>query len=302
MEIKYYNREKGCVEIEKVYGDAVMKSLYQTFWGKLLLKFITMAPVSILYGMTQSFGISRQKIPDFIKKFNIQMEDYRPEVDAPGYNGYSSFNSFFIRRFRAGARTIDSRASHMPAFCEARYFGFSEITDSLTFPIKGKYYGATDFLANEKWSEVFKGGPLMIARLCPVDYHRFHFPDKGNVLEHYKVNGPYHSVNPLAIDVKKNILSTNVREVTILETENFGKIAYIEVGAVCVGKIVQSYVGGDFSRGDEKGYFLFGGSTVVVLGEKGRWLPSEDILKNTKEGMETYIKLGDEVAKGEIAL
>jgi len=107
-------------------------------------------------------------------------------------------------------------------------------------------------------------------------------------------------VNPLALKMKQDILMTNERHVTIVETKNFGKLAYIEVGAVCVGKIVQSQPlvkGGSFKRGDEKGYFLFGGSTVIVVGEKGKWKPSQDILDYTKKGMETYIQLGMSVAQ-----
>src|SRR5690606_18415701 len=111
------------------------------------------------------------------------------------------------------------------------------------------------------------------------------------------VAGQFHSVNPMALKIKEDIFIANERRVSILETENFGKLAYIEVGAICVGKIVQSFdETKSFKRGDEKGYFLFGGSTVIVLGQAGKWAPSDDIIRNTQKGMETYIQLGDEVA------
>ena len=132
-----------------------------------------------------------------------------------------------------------------------------------------------------------------MARLCPTDYHRFHFPDGGRVLERYSLPGRLHSVNPIALKRRGDIFFTNKRDISILETENFGKLAYIEVGAICVGKIVQSHRQGDFRRGEEKGYFLFGGSSVIVMGLPGRWVPSEDVLRHTKEGMETYVRLGD---------
>jgi phosphatidylserine decarboxylase len=106
-------------------------------------------------------------------------------------------------------------------------------------------------------------------------------------------------VNPLALNSKEDILITNERHVTILETKNFGKIAYIEVGAICVGKIIQSKPldkGRAFLKGEEKGYFLFGGSTVIIVGEKGKWKPSNDIIQNTKNKMETYLHLGTTVA------
>jgi phosphatidylserine decarboxylase len=134
-----------------------------------------------------------------------------------------------------------------------------------------------------------------VARLCPVDYHRFHFPDDGRILDHYRIPGFYHSVNPLALKKKSDIFITNERHVTSLDTVNFGKLAYIEVGALCVGKIVQSFTDKVFKRGEEKGYFLFGASTVVLVGQKGLWSPSQDVLENTEKGLETYIKLGDQV-------
>ena len=154
-----------------------------------------------------------------------------------------------------------------------------------------------DLVAKEKWAETFSEGPLVVARLCPVDYHRYHYPDDGLVLESYRVPGILHSVNPIALKQKSEIFLKNERQVSILETKNFGKLAYIEVGATCVGKIIQSSKSKNFSRGEEKGYFLFGGSTVILLGEKGAWTPSQDILDWTLKGTEVYLKLGQEMGR-----
>jgi phosphatidylserine decarboxylase len=164
-------------------------------------------------------------------------------------------------------------------------------------PVKGTALSAGALLENEKWSKVFEGGPLLLARLCPTDYHRFHFPDKGQIIETYSIHGKLHSVNPLALKYKQEIFITNERQVSILDTENFGKLAYIEVGALCVGRIVQTYgTRKHFYRGEEKGYFLFGGSTVIVLGEPGSWIPDHDLLRQTEQGRETLIRLGEQVA------
>jgi phosphatidylserine decarboxylase len=295
LQIQYFNRGENQVEIEKVYGDSGVKWLYKSFLGKILSNALVKAPLSVLYGQIQSLPITRNKIPDFIKNFEINMDDFVPEDGKTKDDPYSSFNAFFIRGFKKGARTIESDPKKMPAFSEARYFGYESITDDKSVPVKGKFLNAKELLSNTKWEDTFQDGPLLLARLCPVDYHRFHFPDTGKVLDNYKVGGLYHSVNPIALREKQDIFSTNVREVTILETENFGKLAYVEVGAICVGKIVQSTDLTTFSRGDEKGYFLFGGSTVIVIGEKGKWSPSSDIIDYTSKGMETYIQLGDEV-------
>jgi phosphatidylserine decarboxylase len=296
LEIQYFNRGTQKVEVEKVYGDGGVKWLYQSLLGRLLSGALVKAPISIIYGELQSLAISRLKVPGFIKNFEINMSEFLPEEGRNELDPYSSFNAFFIRAFKKGARKFLIDKTRMPAFSEARYFGYESITDDKKIPVKGKFLNAKELLANTKWESTFNDGPLLLARLCPVDYHRYHFPDDGEVLEHYKVGGLYHSVNPVALREKQDIFSTNIREVTIMETKNFGKLAYVEVGAICVGKIIQSTDLTTFKRGEEKGYFLFGGSTVIVIGEKGKWTPSQDILDYTSKGVETYIQLGDEVA------
>ena len=292
MEIKYFNREKEAVETEKVYGSDAVNWMYDSSTGKLLTQLLVKKPISKIYGAIQSASFTSNKVKPFIKDFNINMDEYLPEEGRSDADPYSSFNKFFIRRFKEGVRPF-AEGLEFPAFSEARYFGYDCLTDDETVPVKGKYLSAKALLANSKWDSTFENGPCLLARLCPVDYHRYHFPDDGEILDFYPVEGALHSVNPLALKKVPEIFSINERTVTILETKNFGKLAYVEVGAICVGKIVQSRdMLGSFSRGEEKGYFLFGGSTVIVLGEKGRWKPDDVILEHTKNGMEVYQKLG----------
>lgn len=298
MEIKYFNRELDRVEVEKVYGDKAVRWLYQSVPGKTLSKWLIKRPLSVLYGMAQESKISHRKVEPFIRDFNIKIEEYLPEEGRTEEDPYSSFNSFFIRRFRNGFRPFEASDALMPAFSEARYFGYENLGPDDQVPVKGDLLGGKALLANEKWGDVFESGPCLLARLCPVDYHRFHFPDDGEVLDHYRVSGVLHSVNPIALRENPEIFAVNERQVTILETKNFGKLAYVEVGAICVGKIVQSRaMSGSFKRGEEKGYFLFGGSTVIVLGEKGLWRPDQVVLDHTKKGMEVYQKLGSRIAE-----
>ena len=297
MEIKYFNRDKEELETELVYGAQAVRWLYGSSAGSLMSRLLISKPISHVYGILQDSVWSHKKVRPFIQKFSIDMNEYIPEDGRDERDPYSTFNQFFIRRFKKGARKFNEEPSTMPAFSEARYFGYESLSDEETIPVKGTYLGDKHLLDNTKWEEVFRDGPCLLARLCPVDYHRFHYPDKGRVLDYYPVRGVLHSVNPLALKKVPEIFCMNEREVTILETENFGRLAYVEVGAICVGKIVQSSDLKEFNRGDEKGYFLFGGSTVIVLGEKGKWKPSEDILKYTKQGIETYLKLGSPCAK-----
>ncbi|ATX79628.1 phosphatidylserine decarboxylase [Mariprofundus aestuarium] len=300
FEIQIFNRHKNRMEIEKVYGDNMVKFAYGNPIGRLLGPVIASKTLSQLYGKSQDSLKSAQKVAPFLKNFNIDIDQYQKGSfkDNPIETSYKSFNEFFIREFQEGQRAFTQKDDEMGAFAEARYFGHESMSDDLTIPVKGSMLRAVDLIGDSELAKAFIGGPLMIARLCPVDYHRYHYPDHGKTLQSFTVPGDLHSVNPLALKYRHDIFIKNERRVSILETEHFGKLAYIEVGATCVGKIVQSFDESQpFKKGDEKGYFLFGGSTVVLCGEKGNWAPSSDMLENTKAGIETYIQLGDVVAQ-----
>jgi phosphatidylserine decarboxylase len=301
-EIKYFNRTTSQMEVEKVYGDMFIKFLYCSIPGQKLGGFFTNKLFSKAYGALQDLPLSHRKVRPFIEKFNIPIHDYEAgSLNAlDPKDSYRNFNEFFIRKFKLGKRPFAQKPESMPAFAEARYVGFESINNEKTYPVKGKFLNAKDLIGNGEVAKIFEGGPLLIARLCPVDYHRYHYPDNGKVLDHFRVPGVFDSVNPFALKYKNQIFIENERYVTILQTENFGRLAYIEVGAICVGKIVQSHPWNkNFMRGEEKGYFLFGGSTVILVGEKGAWKPSEDVVKNTTQGFETYLQLGQEVAARE---
>jgi len=300
FEIQVFNRRENSMDIEKVYGDEMVKFAYATPIGRLLGPVIASKMLSKLYGKSQDSLNSAKKVAPFLKNFNIQIDQYQKGSfkENPVETSYRSFNEFFIREFKEGQRTFTPNDDEMGAFAEARYFGHESMTDDLNIPVKGSMLRAVDLIGDGELAKDFIGGPLMIARLCPVDYHRYHYPDAGKTLKAFTVPGDLHSVNPLALKYRQDIFIKNERRVAILETEHLGKLAYIEVGATCVGKIVQSFDESQpFNKGDEKGYFLFGGSTVVLCGQKGKWAPSEDILTNTKAGIETYIQLGDVVAQ-----
>jgi phosphatidylserine decarboxylase len=299
-EITYFNRSTQTMETELVYGDSAIKFIYDNAFGQILAPLVASKPVSQLYGCYQDWSISKNKVPPFVEKFDIDLSIYKAgSVSAEKkQNSYKNFNEFFIREFETNERNFVGDENKMPAFCEARYFGHEEIDSDVKIPVKGKLLSSKDLLGGSKWSKSFAGGPLLIARLCPVDYHRYHYPLAGETLDSFQIRGQYHSVNPIALSAKPEIFIVNERRASILETEKFGKLAYIEVGAAMVGKIIQSYdETKPHDKGDEKGYFLFGGSTVILLGEKGKWSPSADVLTNTKNGVETYLHLGEEVAE-----
>lgn len=285
-----WDRRLGREVEEQVYGEGGVRFMYANPFGRGLGELLLSKRwFSRFYGGLQSTRWSGRKVAPFIERYGIPMDEYEP-------GPFPTFNDFFIRRFREGARPWVREPDVMPAFAEARYLAWTSIEDNQTFPVKGSHLSAASLLANDDLARDFARGPLLLARLCPVDYHRFHYPDDGRVVDTYRAHGAYHSVNPLALAAKSDVLATNERQVTILETDHFGKLAYIEVGAMCVGKIVQSHTESTFRRGDEKGYFLFGGSTVVVLGEPGRWKPDDELLRQTARERETLVRLGERVA------
>jgi phosphatidylserine decarboxylase len=291
-EIRIWNRQARREETEKVYGDKWVKWLYGTPTGQRLTDSLLTRPfISKAYGAFQSSALSRKKVRPFIQDFSIPMQEYENR-------DFSSFNEFFIRKFRPGAREFVATPSHLSAFAEARYLAWDKVRPDETFPVKGSLLTPALLLESDEFARGFDGGALMIARLCPVDYHRFHFPESGRVEKFYEVRGKLHSVNPVALQYRNEIFCTNERHVSILETENFGRIAYIEVGALCVGRIVQTHpMDRAFRRGDEKGYFLFGGSTVIILGEPGRWRPDQDLLERTAKKQECLVRLGEKIGQ-----
>lgn len=294
--IRFVELDSGVVHEEQVYGGFWIKALYGTFLGRAISALIAAPPFSRFYGWLQDRPKSKGKVKPFIEKFAIQMDDFLPEEGRTADDPYSTFNQFFTRRVTDSARPF-AQDEQFPAPCDARYFAYAALNDEVTIPVKGAFFKASALLNHTKWNEVFDQGPGFIARLCPVDYHRFHFPDAGRVLDSWRISGALHSVNPWALAFREDIFMINEREVTILETEHFGKLAYVEVGATCVGKIQQTHQEETFERGDEKGMFLFGGSTVIVLGEPGKWAVDDRILAHTREGVEAYLKMGQPLGR-----
>jgi phosphatidylserine decarboxylase len=290
--IQIWNRAAGRVEAERIYGDAWVRLLYGTAAGRWAAhRILAGGALSRLVGALQSTRFSSRRIPAFVAAFDIPMHEFEDRA-------WTSFNDFFVRRFRPGARAFCTQSDLMPAFSEARYLGFERVELDLMFPVKGQHLTPQAVLAGAANAAAFDGGPLLIARLAPVDYHRFHFPDDGEILDEYRIAGRLHSVNPFALRARSDILVTNERHVSVLDTVNFGRLAMVEVGAMNVGRIVQTHPPGEpFHRGDQKGYFIFGASTILLFGEAGGWTPSADLLEQTARRRETLVRLGDEVAR-----
>jgi phosphatidylserine decarboxylase len=238
----------------------------------------------------QDTRFSARKIKPFIEKHKIDMSEFEP-------GPYQTYAEFFERPFRAGARSFPLGVGSMGAFAEARYFAWDKLLPRQEFPIKGHSLDAAQILGSADKARPFEDGPVILARLAPVDYHHLHYPDDGTTIDNHRLGKRLWTVNRNALHNQPDILFRNERKVQILETKNFGRLGFVEIGALSVGRIVQVHpLERPFLRSEQKSIFRFGGSAVVVFGEPGAWRPSEDLLQKTSEGVETFVRLGDEIA------
>jgi phosphatidylserine decarboxylase len=290
--IKYYNRKENKYEIEKVAGEKYLNWSYSSPYGKGLVElFLKKKLFSKLYGHYCDTKISSRKVNDFIKDFNIDMSMY----EIP--NGkYSSFNEFFIRRLSPGARVIDKSNDILISPCDGKISAYENIDLNDLVQVKGFTYSLKELLQHNEIYNLYDGGSCLIFRLCPTDYHRFHFIDDGVCSETTKIKGHYYSVNPIALKGVNKLFCQNKREWSVFHSENFGDVIYVEVGATCVGSIIQNYKPNvKITKGDEKGYFKFGGSTVILFFKKDAVKIHEDLLAQTKLGFETSVVLGEKI-------
>lgn len=292
-DITIYNRRSGRFETERVYGRKWMDLFYGTHWGRAITGWLLCRhPLSKLYGRLQQHPLSRTKIENFVTQYGIDLS----EVRVPP-NGFSSFNDFFIRQLKPRARPIDSNPAAMTSPADARLSVFPIARDR-RLTVKGASISLPQLLGGAGQDDAFLGGTCLIYRLAPCDYHRFGHVDDGTQKPIHIIEGPLHSVNPLALRHKPDVHCTNYRHWCEIETPRWGTIIQVEVGAMMVGSVVQFQPdGGPCRRGQEKGYFQFGGSTVIVLVASNRVLVDDDILENSHKGIEVLVRYGEQVGK-----
>ena len=286
--IQYYDRESGQIEIEKVAGEKWLVWLYYNPIGEATLWALAKRKlVSSIYGNMMDRTSSAKNIHPFIEDFDIDMSVAQEKE-------FNNFNDFFTRKLKDDSRPIDTSSNIVVSPADGKILAYADIRNS-DFIIKGYRFDVSSFLDNPDLAQKYHNGSLLIIRLAPVDYHRFHFPFSGSLSLIKKIDGDYYSVNPFALRKKAEILCLNKREYTILSNPVFGDVVMAEVGATMVGSIEQTFKGSSVNKGEEKGYFKFGGSTVVLLFEKSRIHIDEDFLINTAKGYETTVKMGERI-------
>lgn len=292
--IKYINRKDKSIEIENPPGEGFLKFLYYNPLGKLPLNLVIRKKcLSSFYGKIMSSKSSVEKIKPFVENNKINMLESKKAIDE-----FISFNDFFIRELKPGSRAIDNTLNSLVSPADGKILIFENIDESKKFFLKGDEFSIEEFLGDKKEAEKFIGGTIVIVRLAPVDYHRFHFPANGKISKSKEIDGYYYSVSPYAIRKNFRIYCENKREVSILETENFGDIVLSEIGATMVGGITQTYKSDSYvKKGSEKGLFYFGGSSCVLLFEKGKVKFDEDLLENSRKGLETKVYMGEKIGE-----
>ncbi len=281
-------RRDGAVIVTNEKQNALLRRLYGSIAGRMLLKVLTLPVISKAAGAFMDSPLSKPLISGFVRKNNIDTSQYI-------MTGIRSYNDFFTRKIKEGMRPFDMEKSHLASPCDAKLTVY-RICEKSLFRIKDSLYRVEDLVEDKILAEKYRGGLCLVFRLEVDDYHRYSYFDSGTKTGNTFIPGILHTVNPVALE-HVNIYKRNSREYTILHTENFGEAVQIEVGAMLVGRIANHHEACSFTRGQEKGMFLFGGSTVVLLLERDRAVIDEDIMRNSAQGYETVVKCGEKIGR-----
>ncbi len=306
--IHYYDRYTRTVKTEQIYGERWMRLAYENPVGRFFVWALVRRTIfskwygwranqraprdgegNLLTPHAPGSGNSAMRIIPFITKYNLDVDEF-----AKSPFDFRSFNEFFYRALKAEARPIAAGENVAVFPADGRHLAFQNVDTAPGFYVKGAKFSFADLLGDTVLAEKFSGGAMLISRLCPVDYHRFHFPVAGVPGESRLINGWLYSVSPIALRRNLRYLVENKRVVTLVESPQFGTVAIIEVGATNVGSIQQSFVPGRaVAKGEEKGLFAFGGSCVITIFQRGRIRFDADVAEQSANHVETFAKMGD---------
>lgn len=264
-----------------------VKFLYNNKLGNLVLFILTRRWISKIVGKYLDSKLSRKRIKKYIKKNSIDMSLYIEKE-------YTSFNDFFTREIKPEKRPFSLEKNHFPSPSDGKISAY-HINENSIFNIKGFDYSVETLLKNKSLANKYKDGYCIVIRLAVEDYHRYFYIDDLEKEKSIFIQGKLHTVQPYALE-KRKVFSENCREYTVMHTNNFGTVTQIEVGAMMVGKIANNHIEeGIHQKGEEKGMFEFGGSTIVLLIEKDKVLIDEEFFTNTINNNETYVLCGERI-------
>jgi phosphatidylserine decarboxylase len=290
--IQFFNRYTGRTETEQVYGEGFLRFTYGNPLGLLALHALAKRAIfSRWYGWRMDRSISRSRVACFIERYGLDAGEF---ADAP--ESFRSFNEFFYRKLKPEARPIAPGANAAAFPADGRHLGLQDISKADGFYVKGQRLELAGLLGDAALAKEFAGGSIVFSRLCPVDYHRFHFPVSGVVGTPRLINGFLFSVSPIALRRNIGYLCENKRSLSVIESPEFGRVATLEVGATNVGSWDYTFAPGPVSKGQEKGFFRFGGSLTITLFGKGRARLADDLIAQAAVNREVYARIGDGMA------
>lgn len=290
--IQIYNRKTKSYEEELVVGKKYIEWTYESLLGKNLTEiFLKKKFFSKLYGLYCDTKLSSKKINTFIKDYDIDMN-----LSLKKFNEFDSFNDFFSRKLDPKVNKIKFDSNSLISPGDGRITCYTDISLDNIVQIKNITYSLKNLINDDDIANKYESGVCLILRLAPTDYHRFHFIDSGVPSNYHFINGFYYSVNPVALKNIPNLFCENKREWTLFKSDNFDEVLIIEVGATCVGSIIQTYEPNiKVNKGDEKGYFKFGGSTIILFFKKDTVNIDEDILQQSSLGFESKVSFGEKI-------
>ena len=262
--------------------------LYNTIPGRVILMILTHPVISKLAGAFLDSPPSKLLIGPFVNANSIDLSEYISD-------DFRCFNDCFARKIRNGMRPFPEDPSAFVSPCDA-LLSVYEIGNDTVIPAKQSVYSIPRLLHSKKNAAHFEGGYCLVYRLCVNHYHRYAYIDNGIKGENHFIKGKLHTVQPVAL-CRYPVFTENCREYTVMKTENFGTIVQMEVGAMLVGKIKNLHGRHVIKRGMEKGCFMYGGSTIIILVEPGRVVIDDKILKASKKGEETPVKMGETIGR-----
>ena len=245
-------------------------------------------------GAEKDSPASKADIQPFITTYNISLV----ELEQPDPTKYDNFNQFFYRKLKPDARPIDSQANVLVSAADCRLAVYSTISDATRVWIKGSTFSLANLFKDNDLAQQFDGGSIAIFRLAPQDYHRYHSPVDGTIVSNRDIKGAYYTVNPMAVRTDLNVFTENRRIVTVIKSDTFGQVAYVQIGALLVGSIIQTgagKIGNVVKKGDEMGYFAYGGSTIVTVFQKDKVKFDSDLITSSDNALETIVRVGEHI-------
>lgn len=289
QEILFHDRYEGRLRTESVYGEKPLRWAYESALGRICLEgVIKRRWFSRLYGRWADTRRSAKEIAPFLARFGVDPGEF---LDPP--ESFRTFNEFFFRRLRPEARPFSSGPDTVLFPADGRHLLVPDLSTESPIYAKGRRFDLARFLGDQELARRFEGGSAILSRLCPTDYHRFHFPLEGECGAPRLLNGSLYSVSPIALARSLRFLHENKRRITEVRHPRIGSYLFLEIGATNVGSIVDTAGAGPVAKGDEKGYFRFGGSMVATLFPAGSFVPADDLAAQSAAGIELYARMGD---------